>query len=167
MSKVGKIAKGVAIGLVLAIILNIALMAVIWFVGLRKYYKPPKELQAVATASLGDLSGKVSDKTLQQFQNSEKSEAYALGVNANGDIVFMNPKKAWKAAKKEYKEGRKFVDKKLNYKHSSKTYYMAYIDVAKDIDKNKEATDLQKRRIKEWANFLEIYKNSFPENARR
>ena len=114
MSKVGKIAKGVAIGLVLAIILNIALMAVIWFVGLRKYYKPPKELQAVATASLGDLSGKVSDKTLQQFQNSEKSEAYALGVNANGDIVFMNPKKAWKAAKKEYKEGRKFVDHKLN-----------------------------------------------------
>ena len=98
MSKVGKIAKGVAIGLVLAIILNIALMAVIWFVGLRKYYKPPKELQAVATASLGDLSGKVSDKTLQQFQNSENSEAYALGVNANGDIVFMNPKKAWKAA---------------------------------------------------------------------
>jgi len=167
MSKVGKIAKGVAIGLVLAIILNIALMAVIWFVGLRKYYKPPKELQAVATASLGDLSGKVSDKTLQQFQNSENSEAYALGVNTNGDIVFMNPKKAWKAAKKEYKEGRKFVDKKLNYKHSSKTYYMAYIDVAKDIDKNKEATDLQKRRIKEWANFLEIYKNSFPENARR
>ena len=79
----------------------------------------------------------------------------------------MNPKKAWKAAKKEYKEGRKFVDKKLNYKHSSKTYYMAYIDVAKDIDKNKEATDLQKQRIKEWANFLEIYKNSFPENARR
>lgn len=167
MSKVGKIAKGVAIGLVLAIILNIALMAVIWFAGLRKYYKPPKELAAVTTASMADITGKVDEDTLQAFQTSEKSEAYALGVNANGDLVFMNPKKAWKVAKKQFKEGRKFVDKKLNYKHSSKTYYMAYIDVAKDIDKNKEATDLQKKRIKEWANFLEIYKNSFPENARR
>ena len=28
-------------------------------------------------------------------------------------------------------------------------------------------TDLQKQRLKEWANFLEIYKNSFPEKARR
>ena len=79
MSKVGKIAKGVAIGLVLAIILNIALMAVIWFVGLRKYYKPPKELQAVATASLGDLSGKVSDKTLQQLISEPEAGCYMSG----------------------------------------------------------------------------------------
>lgn len=167
MSKVGKIAKGVAIGLVLAIILNIALMAVIWFVGLRKYYKPPKELQAVATASLGDISGKVSEKTLQQFQNSENSEAYALGVNQNGDIVFMNPKKAWKAAKKEYKEGRKAGDHKLKLKHSSKTYYMAYIEAGKKADTYDELTDLQKKRLAEWGRFLEIYKNSFPEKARR
>ena len=168
MSKVGKIAKGVAIGLVLAIILNIALMAVIWFVGLRKYYKPPKELAAVTTASMADTSGKVSEQTLKQFmQNEETSEAYALGVNKNGDIVFMNPKKAWKAAKKEYKEGRKAGDKKLNLKHSSKTYYMAYIEAGKKADTYDELTDLQKKRLKEWGNFLEVYKNSFPEKASR
>ena len=165
MSKVGKIAKGVAIGLVVAIILNIALMAVIWFAGLRKYYKPPKELAAVTTASMADTVGKVDQKTLDTFAASEKSEAYALGVNKNGDIVFMNPKKAWKAAKKEYKEGRKALDKQ-GLKHSSKTFYMAYIDAAKDLSKY-ELTDLQKQRVKDWANFLEIYKNSFPENARR
>ncbi len=168
MSKVGKIAKGVAIGLVLAIILNIALMAVIWFGGLRKYYKPPEALAAVRTASMADTVGKVSDSVLKQFaSNEETSEAYALGVNQNGDIVFLKPKKAWKAAKKEYKEGRKAGDHELDLKHSSKTFYMAYIEAAKTCDSNDELTDLQKQRLKEWANFLEIYKNSFPEKARR
>ena len=169
MSKVGKIAKGVAIGLVLAIILNIALMAVIWFVGLRKYYKPPKELAAVAAYTMEDMeSDKVAPKVLEQFaSNPETTEAYALGVNQYGDPVFMNPKKAWKAAKKEYKEGRKAGDHKLHLKHSSKTFYMAYIEAAKTVDQNDELTDLQKKRLKEWANFLEIYKNSFPEKARR
>ncbi len=168
MSKVGKIAKGVAIGLVIAIILNIALMAVIWFAGLRKYYKAPDELAAVKVATSADLNGKVSKKVQEQFaSNPDTAEAYELGINANGDVVFTNPKKAWKAAKKEYKEGRKAGDRKLHLKHSSKTFYMAYIEAAENVDDNDELTDLQKKRLKEWANFLEIYKNSFPENARR
>ena len=75
-------------------------------------------------------------------------------------------KKAWKAAKKEYKEGRKAGDRKLHLKHSSKTYYMAYIEAGKKADTYDELTDLQKQRLKEWGNFLEIYKNSFPEKAR-
>lgn len=169
MSKVGKIAKGVAIGLVLAIILNIALMAVIWFAGLRKYYKPPEELAAVRTYTMEDMeSDKVSTATLEQFaSNPETSEAYALGVNQYGEPVFLKPKKAWKAAKKEYKEGRKAGDHELDLKHSSKTFYMAYIEAAKTVDKNTELTDSQKASLKKWANFLEIYKNSFPEKARR
>ena len=113
-------------------------------------------------------SDKVAPKVLEQFaSNPETTEAYALGVNQYGDPVFMNPKKAWKAAKKEYKEGRKAGDHKLHLKHSSKTFYMAYIEAAKTVDQNDELTDLQKKRLKEWANFLEIYKNSFPEKARR
>ncbi|MBQ2437343.1 MAG: hypothetical protein II265_04555, partial [Clostridia bacterium] len=81
MSKVGKIAKGVAIGLVLAIILNIALMAVIWFAGLRKYYKAPAELAAVRAYTMEDMeSDKVAPKVLEQFaSNPETTEAYALG----------------------------------------------------------------------------------------
>ncbi|MBR5753345.1 MAG: hypothetical protein IKX83_02545 [Clostridia bacterium] len=166
MSKVGKIAKGVAIGLVLAIILNIALMAVIWFAGLRKYYKPPEALAAVRDYAVSDQLVKKS--VLDQFaSNPETKDAYALGVNQNGEPVFLKPKKAWKAAKKEYKEGRKAGDHELDLKHSSKTFYMAYIEAAKTCDSNDELTDLHKQRLKEWANFLEIYKNSFPEKARR
>lgn len=166
MSKVGKIAKGVAIGLVLAIILNIALMAVIWFVGLRKYYKAPADLAAVRAYTQDDAL--VSKQTLDQFaQNPETAEFYALGVNQNGEPVFMNPKKAWKKAKKEYREGRKAGDRKLHLKHSSKTFYMAYIDAGKKADTYDELDDLQKKRLAEWGRFLEIYKNSFPEKARR
>ena len=166
MNKVGKIAKGVAIGLVLAIILNIALMAVIWFAGLRKYYKAPEELAAVRdySQSEGLISNSVYD---QLMSNPETKEYYALGVNQNGDIVFLNPKKAWKNAKKEYREGRKAGDHALHLKHSSKTFYLAYIDASKKADTYDELTDLQKKRLKNWGDFLEIYKNSFPENARR
>lgn len=166
MAKVGKIAKGVAIGLVVAIILNIALMAVIWFAGLRKYYKAPEELAAVRDYSQSEQL--ISNDVYKQLtSDTENAEAYALGVNKDGDIVFLSPKKAWKAAKKEYKEGRKAGDHALKLKHSSKTFYMAYIEAAKTVDSNDELTDLQKTRLKQWANFLEIYKNSFPENARR
>lgn len=169
MSKVGKITKGVAIGLVVAILLNIAIMAVIWFVGLRKYYKPPKELAAVRTATAADLKGNVSDEMLKMFASVEpkKREYYALGVNKNGDIVFLKPKKAWKVAKKQFREGRSAGDKQLKLKHSSKTLYMPYIEAAKTVDQHKELTDTQRTRLKQWAQFLEIYKNSFPEKAHR
>ncbi len=166
MAKVGKIAKGVAIGLVVAIILNIALMAVIWFAGLRKYYKAPEELAAVRDYAVSDQL--VKKDVLDQFaSNPETAEFYALGVNQKGEPVFLNPKKAWKKAKKEYKEGRKAGDHQLKLKHSSKTFYMAYIEAAKTVDSNSELTDSQKESLKKWANFLEIYKNSFPEKARR
>ena len=166
MSKVGKIAKGVAIGLVLAIILNIALMEVIWFAGLRKYYKAPEELAAVRDYSVSE--GLVKKDVYEQLASNEKTkDFYKLGVNKNGDVVFLNPKKAWKKAKKEYREGRKAGDHALHLKHSSKTFYLAYIEAGKKADTYDELTDLQKKRLKNWADFLEIYKNSFPENARR
>ena len=166
MGKVGKIAKGVAITLVITILLSIVAMAVIWFAGLRKYYKPPQELAAVREYSQSEqlISKDVYD---QLNSNPETAEYYALGVNKNGDVVFLNPKKAWKKAKKEYREGRKAGDHALHLKHSSKTLYMPYIEAAKTCDSNDELTDLQKKRLHDWANFLEIYKNSFPENARR
>lgn len=166
MKKVGKIAKGVAIGLVVAIILNIALMAVIWFAGLRKYYKAPDELAAVRAYSQSEQL--IPDDVYDQLMsNPETKEYYELGVNKNGDVVFMNRKKAWKKAKKEYREGRKAGDHKLKLKHSSKTYYLAYIEAGQKADTYDELTDLQKQRLKNWGDFLNIYKNSFPEDARR
>lgn len=165
MEKVGKIAKGVAIGLVIAIILNIALMAVIWFAGLRKYYKAPADLAAVREYSQSE--GLISQEVYDQLNSNEDTkDAYALGVNKNGDVVFLHRKKAWRKARHEYREGRKALDHKLHLKHSSKTFYLEYIEAAKTVDKT-DLTDLQKKRAHDWANFLEIYKNSFPEDARR
>lgn len=164
MSKVGKIAKGVAIGLVLAIILNIALMAVIWFAGLKKYYWPPAELKAVRDYSTSDTL--VPNDLMDSMQSSKRAKKYALGVNQNGDPVFLKPRSAFNAAKKDYKYGIKAMHKTFDLKHKSKTYYIAYTDY-KDKIKSQDWEDGEKEQALLWIEFLEVYKNSFPENTYR
>ncbi|MCQ2487043.1 MAG: hypothetical protein MJ129_03840 [Clostridia bacterium] len=165
MEKIGKIAKVVAVLLVFAIILYIALMCFMWFGVLRKYYKAPAELAATHDYSVS--SQLISDKDYKILMNNEETaDAYTLGVNDKGELVFTAPKAAWKAAKKECKDGIKAEKKAFDLKHRSRTYYMAYIDAAKKLDK----TDLEpeeKAQAEKWAIVLDIYKNSFSEKAHR
>ena len=127
------------------------------------YSAVPNDLEW--TQKYDPSSGLVNEKLYKQMQNSERSKKYALAMNDKGDVVFKKPRSAFNAAKKDYKVGWKYVDKDLKEKHISKTYYLRYIEIAKTIDQDKNATKEQKEQLKALAEVLKIYENSY--RARR
>jgi len=166
MKKVGKAVKAALIGVLCFIILFLACMAYIWFGVLQKYYNVPEDKKAV-TAYTQDM-GLVDDDVYEFMQNSERAEKYELGVNKAGDVVFVKPRSAFNAAKKDLKTGWKYVDKELGEKHLSKTFYVRYIEIAEnEIDSDKNASKEVKEQLKLLAKIFRIYQNSFPEKAYR
>lgn len=158
MDEIKGTVKKVAIIIGSALLIWIVALCVIWFGVLRPFYKPPKDLQAKYA-----YDQEVNNMVDPQFYEELKTnDAYELGINSKGQVVFKNPKKAWKTAKKQWKHGRKFLQEEYKLKHCSKTYYVAYIQRAKDVD-NSSGTDTQKADSKSWGQFLDIYKNSFKE----
>ena len=156
MDEIKNTAKKVIIAIVAVFLIMLVSLCVIWFGVLRQYYKPDRSLDAQYTYT--EDSGLVDP----QFYNDvlQKNEAYELGINVNGEPVFKDPKAAWKTAWKQYKSGRKYLQEEFDLKHCSRTYYIAYISRAKDLDYVKGPEDL-KTSGRNWGKFLEIYKNSW------
>lgn len=158
MDEVKGTVKKIAIIIGSALLIWIVALCVIWFGVLRPYYQPPKALRAEYTYD--QETNHMIDP--QFYEELKTNDAYALGINKEGKVVFKNPKKAWKAAKKQWKSGRKFLQEEYHLKHCSKTYYLAYIQRAKEVGSS-GGTDTQKAASRSWGEFLDIYKNSFYE----
>lgn len=156
MQKVLKIAKGSLAAILAVNIVCLGLIAYIWFGVLGPFYNQPNDLKY--TSDYDASSGLVADKVLDELSTSEN---YELGVNDEGTVVFKNPRKAYKTALKECKAGIKFEHKNYDIKHRSRTYYMAYITTAEDVQKNDEATQEEKEQAQKFADVLTIYANSF------
>ena len=154
-----KIAKGALAAVLAVVVVFVGLIAYIWFGVLGPFYNQPNDLKYTSDYSAD--SGLVSDDLLDKFAASEKADRYELGVNDEGNVVFKNPRLAYKQALKECKDGIKFEHKNYDIKHRSRTYYMAYIDTAKEVQKNKDATQDEKDQAQFFADVLEIYANSY------
>jgi hypothetical protein len=157
MKKVLKVLKSSVAALLAINLIFLACICYIWFGVLRGYYNVPNDNKYV-TAYDTD-SGLVSDDILAAFGDEE---AYALGVNEAGNVVFQHPHKAYKKALKECKEAKKAIKKEYDLKHMSRTWYIAYINAGEQFaeQEKEDDLDLAKQALK-LSYVLSIYSNSF------
>ncbi len=158
---------GAAVGAFAFIGLAIFILLLYLFFGvLMPYYNVPNENKAV-TAYNPD-SGLVSQETYDALMASDKADKFELGVNKDGNVVFVHPYKAFGRAKKEYKDVWKPIDKHANddklgitekdVNHLSRTFYVQYIDLLPMFaEKNPDLAD----EAKIYAEILQIYANSY------
>jgi len=162
LKKITKTVKGVVALLCALCVVFLGLMAFIWFGVLGPYYNAPNDKKATTELTFDEASGKVDQDVLDFMASSERAEKYQLGINDAGDVVFLKPRSAFNAAKKDLKTGWKYVDKDLEVKHLSKTYYVEYIRIAdEDIDSDENASQEVKDQLHMLSEILKIYYNSY------
>lgn len=156
MKKVFKILKSVLAATLAAVILFVGLICYVWFGVLRPYYNVPNDNKFVAEY---DVDSKlVPDDALEIFS---KKDIYALGVNADGKVVFQHPRKAFEEAESSCRAAKKYEKKAFDLKHMSKTWYLAYIDAGAKVQEDKNASDEVKAQAVELSYVLAVYNNSF------
>lgn len=159
--KAKKIGRTAIIILVIFAILAVAIFALILyaFIGvLGPYYNVPNDKKYVA--DYDPATAVVSQVTYDALTNSKKAKKLELGVNADGQVVFKHPYKAFGRAKKEYKAVWKYGDKDLKLKHLSRTFYTEYMS-DEVMNKIMEANPDLKGDAKIYKEILEIYYNSY------
>lgn len=156
MKKILKAVKGIVAALLAMVVLFIGVICYIWFGVLRPYYNLPNDLKYVAEYDVN--SGLVDDDVLASFGSEE---SYKLGVNEEGNVIFINPKDAYKTARKACDDAVDFAHSNYDIKHCSRTYYLAYIDIAEEVQNNPDATAEIKEQAQLFADVLTIYCNSF------
>ncbi len=156
MKKALKIVKGLVITLLIFVLAFIAFVLWAWFGVLRGYYNVPNDHKYVTEYDHASMQ-LVSDD-VYNFCKDEKN--LQLGVNKYGQIVFQHPYKSMGKMKSLTKNGWKFLDKECEYKHISRTYYLAYIDAA-DVVRNNGGTEEQAKDVEMLGELLKIYKNSW------
>lgn len=94
-----------------------------------------------------------------------KGEAYELGVNSRGQVIFKDAKLAFEQAKFDYKQGFDYLYqyKKLPVLSGSPSVCDKYFLYAMQANPPMTVKDYEiiKRKCKEIAGFLDIYLNSF------
>lgn len=158
VKKYGKIAIAALAVLALIGIALIALLLYAWIGILLPFYNVPNENKAVV--EYNPDSGLVSQATYDALINSNKSDKFELGVNEDGQVVFVHPYKAFGRAKSEYKNVWKYADKELGLKHLSRTYYIEYMNddiLAQIVEANPDVTG----DAKIYKEILEIYSHSY------
>lgn len=156
MKKTLSIVKKVAIALVLVALIVIGLILYAIFGVLMGYYNVPNENKYVTPYDHATMQ-LISDELYNEIKDEPKLE---LGINEAGELVFQHPYKAFGKAKSMYKEGWKFLDKECEYKHLSRTFYLAYIDAAPVVAQN-GGTDKQVKDVELLGQLFTIYRNSY------
>lgn len=88
----------------------------------------------------------------------EKNKDFDIGYNKNNQLVFKNPKKAFKTLKKDYQKGINVIKQEFNLKPLSNLNYKSYKTygwqvTTGSIEEQNEAIFI--------SSFLDIYENSF------
>lgn len=161
MDKVKKYGKIAIIVLAVLALIGLAVVVLVlygWFGVLLPFYNVPNDNKAVV--EYDPSSALVSQATYDALINSNKSDKFELGINKDGEVVFVHAYKAFGRAKKEYKDVWKYADKKLGLKHLSRTYYINYMDddILAQVVEAEKCTAGDAKIYKE---ILEIYSHSY------
>ncbi|WP_195267895.1 hypothetical protein [Eubacterium sp. 1001713B170207_170306_E7] len=109
-------------------------------------------------AVVGELDSAVSITGQPFLPFDDSSEAYAMGVNAEGMPVFKDPDQAFIQIKKDYTPGIKELQKEFKLKPFNRFYWRPYETYGWQMSTSDPELRYQGNRV---CRFISIYKNSF------
>lgn len=142
-------------GIIVAIL--IILILLLFYLTTPKYDKNLKAVQEYITGT----SNIIGEVDVNYFLS--KSEDFMIGATKNGIAVFINPDKALKTLKKNYKSGIKLIRKEFCKSDLSKRNFNCYKNLGWQVT---SGTYKEKEEARFISTFMDIYENSFTEETR-
>lgn len=146
------------------IVISSVIITILTLLGIIFFYlttpKYDKNLASVQDYILGK-SNIIGEVNTDYFLN--KSEDFMIGATKSGMAVFVNPDKAFKTLKKNYKDGIRLIRKEFCKSNLSKRNFDCYKNLGWQVT---SGTSNEKEEARFVSSFMDIYENSFSEETR-